>query len=97
MTTWPTRASPVTVGPHGCRLLPLFAVCDRWDVGRISVVMHPATDRLTVLVYDGNYALRVRCRQLLLYSVTQLRERKRPAFKAGNVHAPEMTTHPHSP
>src|SRR5579875_890496 len=34
-------------------LLPLVASCDRWDVGGISADPHPATGRLTVLVYDG--------------------------------------------
>ncbi|HZC41526.1 MAG TPA: DEAD/DEAH box helicase [Streptosporangiaceae bacterium] len=35
-------------------LLPLFAACDRWDIGGVSADLHPATGKLTVFVYDGN-------------------------------------------
>jgi DEAD/DEAH box helicase domain-containing protein len=35
-------------------LLPLIAACDRWDVGGVSADPHPATGKLTVLVYDGH-------------------------------------------
>jgi DEAD/DEAH box helicase domain-containing protein len=35
-------------------LLPLFAACDRWDVGGVSADLHPATGELTVFVYDGH-------------------------------------------
>ena len=35
-------------------LLPLFAACDRWDIGGVSADVHPATGQLTVFVYDGH-------------------------------------------
>ncbi|HEX6289811.1 MAG TPA: DEAD/DEAH box helicase [Herpetosiphonaceae bacterium] len=34
-------------------LLPLLAMCDRWDIGGVSTAWHPDTDAATIFIYDG--------------------------------------------
>ena len=34
-------------------LLPLFAMCDRWDIGGLSTPMHPDTESPQIFIYDG--------------------------------------------
>ncbi|MDW8319186.1 MAG: DEAD/DEAH box helicase [Anaerolineae bacterium] len=40
---------------HACiGLLPLFAMCDRWDIGGLSTPRHPDTDAAQIFIYDGH-------------------------------------------
>lgn len=32
---------------------PIFAMCDRWDIGGLSTPLHPDTGEATIFVYDG--------------------------------------------
>ena len=34
-------------------ILPLFAMCDRWDIGGLSTPRHPDTDAPQIFIYDG--------------------------------------------
>ncbi|MGZ4207541.1 MAG: DEAD/DEAH box helicase [Actinomycetota bacterium] len=37
----------------GIGLMPLFAMCDRWDIGGVSTALHPDTGMCTIFIYDG--------------------------------------------
>ncbi len=35
-------------------VLPLIAMCDRWDIGGLSTNLHPQTGNATIFIYDGH-------------------------------------------
>jgi DEAD/DEAH box helicase domain-containing protein len=37
----------------GISILPLFTICDRWDVGGVSIAVHPQTGMASIVIYDG--------------------------------------------